>query len=67
MNSSDQTFFDLAIKVIGGQATPDERAVLNAQLAADPALKAEFEQLKRSEEHTSDSSHPRLSRMPSSA
>ena len=46
MNSSDQAFFDLAIKVIGGQATPDERAVLNAQLAADPALKAEFEQLK---------------------
>lgn len=46
MNSSDQAFFDLAMKVIGGQATPDEWAALNAQFAADPALKAEFDQLK---------------------
>jgi hypothetical protein len=43
---NDQRFFDLAIKVIAGQATDVERAELDALVANQPELKAEFERLK---------------------
>lgn len=47
MNSmNDERFFDLAMKVIADQATDAERAELDARLAREPALKAEFERLQ---------------------
>ena len=47
MNSmNDQSFFDLAMKVVAGQATDAERANLNALLAQEPKLRAEFERLE---------------------
>ncbi len=47
MNSmNDQRFFDLAMKVIAGQATEAERAELDALLAREPESKAEFERLQ---------------------
>ena len=41
---NDERFSDLAMKVIAQQATPAERAELDAALAGDPARKAEFGQ-----------------------
>ena len=47
MNSmNDEHFFDLAMKVIARQATDAERAELDALLAREPALRAEFERLR---------------------
>ena len=43
---NDQRFFDLAMKVIGGQATDAERADLDALLAREPQLRAEFARLE---------------------
>ena len=43
---NDQRFFDLAMKVIAGQATDAERADLDALLAREPALRAEFTRLE---------------------
>jgi hypothetical protein len=43
---NDQSFFDLAMKVIARQATDAERADLGALLAQDPKLRAEFERLE---------------------
>jgi hypothetical protein len=48
MNSmNDQSFFDLAMKVIARQATDAERADLGALLAQQPELRAEFERLEK--------------------
>ena len=47
MNSmNDERFFDLAMKIIARQATEAERAELDALLARDPDLRAEFERLQ---------------------
>ena len=47
MNSmNDERFFDLAMKVIVRHATDVERAELDALLAREPELKAEFERLQ---------------------
>ena len=47
MNSmNDEQFFDLAMKVIAGQGTDAERAELDALLAREPKLRAEFERLQ---------------------
>ena len=47
MNSmNDERFFDLAMKVIARQATDAERTELDARLARDPDLRAEFERLQ---------------------
>jgi hypothetical protein len=43
---NDQSFFDLAMKVIGGHATDAERAELHALLAREPQLRAEFARLE---------------------
>ena len=43
---NDDHFFDLAMKVIARQATEAERAELDALIARQPALKAEFERLQ---------------------
>ena len=43
---NDERFFDLAMKVIARQATDAERAELDALLARDAKLRAEFEQLQ---------------------
>ena len=43
---NDQSFFDLAMKVIARHATNEERANLNALLAQEPELRAEFERLE---------------------
>src|SRR5260370_3294463 len=43
---NDQEFFDLAMKVIARQASDDERAEVDALLASQPKLKAEFERLE---------------------
>src|SRR5207247_10735953 len=43
---NDQRFFDLAMKVIGGQATDTERADLDTLLAREPDLRPEFERLE---------------------
>ena len=40
-----ETFMDLALRVIAGEATADERATLERELAGDAARRAEFEQL----------------------
>jgi hypothetical protein len=44
---NDQSFFDLAMKVIARQATDAERADLGALLAQEPELRAEFERLEK--------------------
>ncbi len=47
MNSmNDQRFFDLAMKVIAHQAKDAERADLDALLAREPELRAEFTRLE---------------------
>ena len=47
MNSmNDERFFDLAMKVIARQATDAERADLDALLAREPELRAEFTRLE---------------------
>jgi anti-sigma factor RsiW len=47
MNSmNDQNFFDLAMKAMAGQASDAERAELDALLASQPELKAEFQRLQ---------------------
>src|SRR5437667_12721455 len=47
MNSmNDQSFFDLAMKVIARQANDAERADLDALLAREPELRAEFTRLE---------------------
>ena len=47
MNSmNDERFFDLAMKVLARQGTDAERAELDALLAREPELKAEFERLR---------------------
>ena len=47
MNSmNDERFFDLAMKVLARQASDAERAELDARLATEPALRAEFERLQ---------------------
>jgi len=43
---NDESFFDLAMKVIARQATETERAELDALLAREPELKTEFERLQ---------------------
>lgn len=43
---NDEHFFDLAMKVIARQATDAERSELEARLASEPALRAEFERLQ---------------------
>jgi anti-sigma factor RsiW len=43
---NDDHFFDLAMKVIARQATEAERAELDALVARQPDLKAEFERLQ---------------------
>lgn len=43
---NDQRFFDLAMKVIANQSTDAERTELDALLARQPELKAEFERLR---------------------
>ena len=43
---NDQLFFDLAMKVIGHQADDAERAKLEALLAREPELRAEFKRLE---------------------
>jgi hypothetical protein len=43
---NEQEFFDLAMKVIGGQATGAERTELEAALASQPDLRAEFARLQ---------------------
>jgi len=43
---NDERFFDLAMKVIARQATDAERAELDARLAREPDLRAEFERLQ---------------------
>lgn len=43
---NDERFFDLAMKAIARQCTDAERAELNALLARQPELKAEFERLR---------------------
>jgi hypothetical protein len=43
---NDQPFFDLAMKVIAQQATDAERTNLEALLAQEPKLRAEFERLE---------------------
>jgi hypothetical protein len=43
---NDQSFFDLAMKVIAHQATDAERADLGALLTQKPELRAEFERLQ---------------------
>ena len=43
---SDQRFFDLAMKAIAHQATDAERAELDALLARQPGLRAEFSRLE---------------------
>jgi hypothetical protein len=43
---NDDHFFDLAMKVIARQATEPERAELDALVARQPDLKAEFERLE---------------------
>jgi len=40
-----ETFTDLALRVIAGEATADERAALERELSGDAARRAEFEQL----------------------
>jgi hypothetical protein len=48
MNSmNDQRFFDLAMKVIARQANDAERADLDALLAREPELRAEFMRLEK--------------------
>lgn len=42
---NDECFFDLAMKVIAGQATDRERAELDVLLAREPAMRAEFARL----------------------
>ena len=43
---NDQRFFDLAMKVIARQANDAERADLDALLAREPELRAEFTRLE---------------------
>lgn len=43
---NDERFLELAMKVIARQATDAERAELDARLAQEPALRAEFERLQ---------------------
>ena len=43
---NDQSFFDLAMKVIARHATNEERANLDDLLAQEPELRAEFERLQ---------------------
>ena len=43
---NDERFFDLAMKVIARQATEAERAELDARLAREPELRAEFARLQ---------------------
>jgi hypothetical protein len=43
---NDERFFDLAMKVIARQCTDAERAELDALVAGQPELKAEFERLR---------------------
>jgi hypothetical protein len=40
-----ETFTELALRVIAGEASADERATLERELSADPARRAEFDQL----------------------
>jgi anti-sigma-K factor RskA len=44
---NDQSFFDLAMKVIARHATNADRANLDALLAQEPELRAEFERLEK--------------------
>ncbi len=46
MNVNDERFFDLAMKVIARQAGDAERAELDALLAREPELRAEFARLQ---------------------
>ena len=55
MNSmNDQRWFDLAMKVIAGQATDVERAELDALLAREPEMRAEFARLEEDVRATKD-------------
>ena len=43
---NEQEFFDLALRVLGQQASEAERAELDALLAKQPVFRAEFERLE---------------------
>src|SRR5208283_3709123 len=43
---NDQEFFDLAVKVIGRQASDAERQQLEALLASQPEMKTRFEEIQ---------------------
>ena len=51
---NDQRWFDLAMKVIAGQATDVERAELDALLAREPEMRAEFARLEEDVRATKD-------------
>ena len=51
---NDQRWFDLAMKVIAGQATDAERAELDALLAREPEMSAEFARLEEGARVTKD-------------
>jgi len=51
---NDQRFFDLAIKVIARQANDAERADLDAVLAREPELRAQFTRLEADARVTKD-------------
>ncbi len=51
---NDERFFDLAMKVIARQATDAERAELDALLAREPELRAEFARLQADARVTKD-------------
>src|SRR5438445_8986434 len=46
MSMDDQQFFYLAMKIIAQRSSDAERAELDALIAAQPELKAQFEQLR---------------------
>ena len=54
MNVNDERFFNLAMKVIAGQASDAERAELDTLLAREPKLRAEFATLQADAHVTKD-------------
>jgi hypothetical protein len=66
MNVNNERFFDLAIKVLGRQATNEERAELDALLASQPELRAEFVRLE-ADAHTARNVLPLMDAMGTTA
>jgi hypothetical protein len=54
MNVNDERFFDLAMKVIAGQASDAERVELDTLLTREPELRAEFAALQADARVTKD-------------